>query len=73
MSPGSFSRALTLVVTNLIKIAGLYVGVRSAIQPSPNAVVLAFAAFMMAGAQLSETTILALITRFFGIKQEPPK
>jgi hypothetical protein len=61
----SVSRALALAVTNATKIAGLYVGVRAALMPTPSAVVLAFSAFMMAGAQLSETTILALIDRFF--------
>lgn len=64
----SISRFVTLVVTNIIKIAGLYVGLRAAFQPTPSAVVLAYSAFMMAGAQLSETTLLALIERFFGVK-----
>ena len=66
MNLESLSRFVTLVVTNATKIAGLYVGVRAALMPTPSAVVLAFSAFMMAGAQLSESTILALIDRFFG-------
>lgn len=66
MTLESFTRFVTLVVTNVIKLAGLYVGVHGAVQPTPNAVVLAYSAFMMAGAQLSETTIMAVIDRFFG-------
>lgn len=60
-----FLRILALIVTNCIKVAGLYVGVRAAVAPTPNAVVLAFAAFMMAGAQMSETTAMAFVERFF--------
>lgn len=72
MSIESLSRFIALVVTNAIKVAGLYIGVREIILrgASPNAVVLAYSAFMMAGAQLSETTILALIERFFGVKEK---
>jgi hypothetical protein len=66
MSLESLSRFLTLLITNITKLAGLYVGVHAAVASTPNAVVLAFSAFMMAGAQLSETTILAVIDRFFG-------
>jgi hypothetical protein len=66
----TISRVVTLVVTNVTKLAGLYVGVHEigTHSGSPNAVVLAYSAFMMAGAQLSETTILALIEKFFGMK-----
>jgi hypothetical protein len=69
VSVESLSRFVTLVVTNLIKLAGLFIGVRAGLMPTPSAVVLAFSAFMMAGAQLSETTILAMIERFFGTKE----
>ena len=69
MTVESFSRVVTLLVTNIIKLAGLYIGVGAALRPTPSAVVLAYSAFMMAGAQLSETTILALIERFFGVKE----
>lgn len=69
MSLESLSRFVTLVVTNVIKVGGLYVGLRAATAPSPNAVVLAYSAFAMGGAQLGETTILTFIERFFGVKK----
>jgi hypothetical protein len=60
-------RTVTLVVTNIIKIGGLYVGVHAALAVTPNPITLAFAAFMMAGAQVSETAIMTFIERFFGV------
>lgn len=63
---GSVSRVITLAVTNAMKLAGVYVGLRAALQPTPNAVVLAFAGFMMAGAQVSESAVLGVIDRMFG-------
>lgn len=62
----SISRLVALVVTNTIKVAGLYVGVRAGIRAPVDAVAMAWSAFAMAGAQLSETTILRLVERFFG-------
>lgn len=58
------ARASTLFVTNVIKIAGAVGGVneiliRSELRQSA----VALAAFMMAGAQLSETVLLRLIDR----------
>lgn len=68
----SLTRIITLIVTNTIKLAGLYVGVHEIAvhSASPNAVVLAYSAFMMAGAQFSETTVLNLTERFFGVNSE---
>jgi hypothetical protein len=60
------TRVVTLVVTNVIKLAGLYVGVRAATKVPVEAITMGWSAFAMAGAQLSETTILLLIERFFG-------
>lgn len=65
------SRLLTVVITNATKIAGLYVGIKAA--PSGNAVVLAFAAFMIAGGQMSEGVMLGVIERFFSVPQHPSK
>lgn len=59
-------RTVTLFITNLIKIGGLYVGVRAGVRTPVDAVAMGWSAFAMAGAQLSETTILALVDRFFG-------
>lgn len=70
------SRLLTVLLTNATKIAGLYVGVRAAVAPTPNAVVLAFSAFLIAGGQLSEGALLGVIERFFAVSQQgksPPK
>lgn len=65
------SRLLTVVTTNVTKIVGLYVGVRAAVAPSPNAVVLGFAAFLIAGGQLSEGALLGVIERFFAVQPQP--
>lgn len=69
MSLEAVSRFVALVVTNIIKLAGVYVGVHEIAVHSagPNALVLGYSALMLAGGQLSETTILALIGRFFGV------
>jgi hypothetical protein len=68
----TLSRTLTLIVTNTIKLGGLYVGVRELVvhSASPNTLVLAYSAFLVAGGQLSETTILSFLGRFFGVKNE---
>lgn len=64
------TQVVTLVVTNTTKVVGLYVGVHEIAthSTSPNAVVLAFAALLIAGGQFSETTILAVASRFFGVQ-----
>jgi hypothetical protein len=68
----AISRTVTLIVTNTTKLAGVYVGVHELAvhSASPNALVLAYSAFLVAGGQLSETTILAFISRFFGGNSE---
>lgn len=64
------SRVVALLVTNITKVAGLYVGVKAATHTPADAVTLAFAAFMMAGAQVSETVVIGLIERFFGVRHD---
>jgi hypothetical protein len=76
MSLETFSRTVTLIVTNLIKLGGLVVGVHEIFvhSASPNAIVLAYSALMMAGGQASETAVLGFIERFFGVqRRERPK
>jgi hypothetical protein len=57
----------TLIVTNVIKLAGLVVAInelvlRSQLRPLSAGI----AVFMMAGAQVSESVLLAAIDRFLG-------
>jgi hypothetical protein len=68
----ALSRTITLIVTNTVKLGGLYVGIHELAvhSASPNALVLAYSAFLVAGGQLSETTILSFIGRFFGVRDE---
>jgi hypothetical protein len=60
-------RGLTLIVTNAVKVGGLLVVLNEAFnKPQPRTVDIAVAAFMMAGAQISEEAILNLVSRMFG-------
>lgn len=65
------TQAITLVVTNLIKLSGLVVGVRTGLTTGDTPTML-LAAFMMAGAQVSETLILGIFERFLGSPKSPP-
>lgn len=69
-SHNRFVRSLTLLITNAIKIAGLVIVLKEVFVPSfgdpTRAEVLAIAAFMMAGAQLSESLIIAALDRLVG-------
>lgn len=56
----------TLLLTNLTKVAGLVLGLHEGFSTNPDPRVIAFAAFMVAGGQVSETVLLALIDRFLG-------
>lgn len=65
------ARGAALVLTNLTKLAGIVVAfneavLRTDLRPS----VMALAAFMMAGAQVSETLLISLIERFFGTRED---
>jgi hypothetical protein len=55
----------TILVTNTIKLAGVAIALQSGFTDQ-RPFTLALAAFMMAGAQASETAILRFIDRFFG-------
>jgi len=66
----SVTRASTLIITNVVKVAGLYVGVRTAMHTPADPVTLAFAAFLIAGGQVSENVVMGIIDRFFGIKRD---
>jgi hypothetical protein len=67
------SRTATLVITNCTKIAGLVIGIKAATgaDPQKEALTMAFAAFMMAGAQASERVFMAFLERFFGVPKAP--
>lgn len=58
-------RRAALIITNLTKVGGLIIGIHEALTARDPAV-MAFAAFMMAGARVSETVLLTFIDRFFG-------
>lgn len=55
----------TLIVTNLTKLGGLVLGLHEALTAKDPAV-MAFAAFLCAGARVSENVILGFLDRFFG-------
>jgi hypothetical protein len=63
-----FFRAITLLITFAIKLGGLVVVMYEVFstRSANRAEILAVAAFMMAGAQLSETLILGAIDRLVG-------
>lgn len=68
---GQWARGLTLLLTNITKFGGLIIALhelllRATLRP----VAVAEAAFMMAGAQISERMILAMIDRLLG---HPPE
>ena len=65
--PAKIGHALTLLVTYAIKLVGLASAFNQLlIQAHPTSLALAVSAFMMAGAQLSEGLILALLDRLVG-------
>ena len=63
--PSHWQRTAAIVVTNSIKVGGLVLGLHEAFT-TKTPTVMAFAAFMMAGARVSETVLLRAIDRFFG-------
>ena len=65
---------LALLVTNAVKVTGIVIAIQDVFsKPDPNAAVLGLAAFMMAGAQISEDTVLRLVSRMFGPPGETPE
>lgn len=73
-SPGRVGQWVTLLVTNGVKVTGIVIAVKAAFsQTPPQPLEYGLAAFMVAGAQLSEETILKLFARMFAPpKDEPP-
>lgn len=55
-----------MLLSFAIKLGGLYIALSTFSAAQPNAVIVALAAFMMAGAEISEDTILNLVGRMFG-------
>lgn len=68
LDQSQFGRRLTLIITNLIKLAGLVIAVVEVVRnpDHPPFVALALSAFMMAGAQFSEETLIGIAERMFG-------
>lgn len=67
----SVSRIVTLIITNCIKLAGAFLAVHIVLtEPHPEALALAVSALMMAGGQVSETAIIAILERFFGVPKK---
>lgn len=69
-------RTLGHAATNLLTLAVKLIGLASAfnqllLQPHPQSVALAVSAFMVGGAQLSETLILAVLDRLLGEHHDP--
>jgi hypothetical protein len=63
------TRFTTLVTTNAIKLGGLYVGIKAGTKAPAELGVMGWSAFAMAGAQISETLVLAALDKFFGGKK----
>jgi transketolase N-terminal domain/subunit len=63
------TRFTTLVTTNAIKLGGLYVGIKAGTRVPAELAVMGWSAFAMAGAQISETLVLAALDKFFGGKK----
>lgn len=76
--PAQALRRAAVFVTTSIKLGGLAIAIdQGLLRPHPVPVALALAAFMMAGAQLSEGTLLAVIDHLFRpsmpVEPEPAK
>ena len=66
-------QVLTYVISTAIKLAGLFIAVdQLLLHSSTKPVYLALAAFMMAGAQLTEQGVLAFLEHL-GFKHEKPE
>lgn len=70
---GRIARTLTLSVTYAIKLVGLAAAFNQLLlQKDPHAFPLAIAAFMMAGAQVSEGLVLSFLDRLMRDGEGPP-
>ena len=70
--PPSHGRTVTLAITNATKITGLVIAVHELLlRSSLRMPAVATAVLMMAGGQVSESTILAALDRLIGREAEP--
>lgn len=53
-----------------MKLGGIVLGLHEGFQAAPDSRVIALAALMLAGAQISETVLLAVLERVFGTKEK---
>ena len=67
----SLATGATLAITNLTKLAGLVIAVDQAFGVHPRTTLIALAAFMMAGAQFSESVLINAIGRVLGSSHAP--
>lgn len=72
---GRFARAVTLLITWVIKIVGLLSASNQLFLHGnqPSSIALGVSAFMMAGAQVSEGLVLAAIDRLTGEGAQPDR
>lgn len=61
-----FFRQLTLIISNVVKLGGLFLALKAAASPPVDPFELALSAFMMSGAQVSEQAVLRMINSFLG-------
>ena len=59
-------KQLTLVVSNAIKLGGLYLVIKAGSHPPVDPLELALSAFMMSGAQLTEDKALKVLSSWLG-------
>jgi hypothetical protein len=65
------AQCFTLLFTNVVKIVGLIFAIEQLLKDQPTPATLAFAAFMIAGGQVSEGLILTLLDRLLGANEKP--
>lgn len=67
--PATSHQWLPLLVTNITKLAGLGLALNEVfIQAHPRTLEILLSAFMMAGAQISEDTVMSLWGRIFAVE-----
>lgn len=70
---GQLGQRSALIVTHLIKLGGIALGIHEGFRGTPDARIIALAAFMLAGARVSRELVLELVSRFFGVSSKDPK
>lgn len=64
------AKSVALLITNSIKLGGLIVAMYEVFtQPQPPAIAIALAAFMMAGAQVSEDAVINIFAKMFSSEE----